>query len=235
MKPMSDLCWTFQQNRTAILRSANSSESEKTATIKAAEEHLRIVQVEQSLYKTTCDACRNSVHSHFTADGKFQPPPLSSNVTPDSNDSVHYSFDYAQQVHFPSDPLQPGPIYFLTPRKCSVFGVHCEAIPRQVNFLTDEAGECGKGANNVISCLQFFFDKHGLGEKTVFLHADNCTGQNKNNTPSLASHDKATLFHHTIIPCCRSHEVCTRLVLWSVQATMPADESEHFDGSSTSC
>ena len=24
----------------------------------------------------------------------------------------HYCFDFAQQVHFPSDPLQPGPIYF---------------------------------------------------------------------------------------------------------------------------
>ena len=95
--------------------------------------------------------------------------------------NVHYSFDYAQQVHFPADPLQPGPIYFLTPRKCSVFGVHCEAVPRQVNFLTDEAGECGKGANNVISRLHYFFDTHGLGEKTVFLHADKYCGQNKNN------------------------------------------------------
>jgi len=36
------------------------------------------------------------------------------------------------QVHYPSDPLQPGPIYFLTPRKCAIFGVCCEAIPRQV-------------------------------------------------------------------------------------------------------
>ena len=24
----------------------------------------------------------------------------------------HYSMDFAQQVHFPSNPLQPGPIYF---------------------------------------------------------------------------------------------------------------------------
>ena len=94
---------------------------------------------------------------------------------------MHYSFDYAQQVHFPSDPLQPGPIHFLTPCKCSVFGVNCEALPRQVNFLTHEAGECGKGANNVISQLHFLFETHGLGEKVVFLHADNCTGQNKNN------------------------------------------------------
>ena len=62
-----------------------------------------------------------------------------------------------------------------------MFGVCCEAIPRQVNFLADEAGDCGKGANIVISQLDFFFSHHGLGEKEVYLHADNCTGQNKNN------------------------------------------------------
>ena len=62
-----------------------------------------------------------------------------------------------------------------------MFGVHCEAIPRQINFLTDESGEVGKGPNTVISRLHYFFDVHGLGETDVYLLADNCTGQNKNN------------------------------------------------------
>ena len=182
MKPMTDLCWMCHQNSTAILRAANSSDSSKSTTLRKAEEHLRLVQVERSFYKTTCDKCRESVRSFFTNNGEFQPPPLSSNITLSSYDiKVYYSFDYAQQVHFPSDPLQPGPIYFLTPRKCTVFGVNCEALPRQVNFLTDEARECGKGANNVVSRLHYFFESHGLGEKVAFLHADNCTGQNKNN------------------------------------------------------
>ena len=75
--------------------------------------------------------------------------------------------------------MQPGPIYFLTPS--SVFGVNCEAIPRQVNFLTDESGEIGKGANAFISRLHYLFETHGLGEMEVYLHSDNCTGQNKNN------------------------------------------------------
>ena len=88
----------------------------------------------------------------------------------------------AQQVHYPSDPLQPGPIYFLTPRKCGIFGVCCEAIPRQVNYLIDEATDTGKGANTIVSLLHHFFAVHGLGERDVHLHADNCVGQNKNNT-----------------------------------------------------
>ena len=126
--------------------------------------------------------CKESVRAHFVTNGDFSPPQLASSTPHNSKDiKVHYSFDYAQQVHYPSDPLQPGPIYFLTPRKCTIFGVNCEAIPRQVNFLTDEAGDCGKGANAVVSRIHYFFAQHGLGEKHVYLHADNCTGQNKNN------------------------------------------------------
>ena len=63
MKLMSDLCWTCQQNSTAILRAANCSEGDKSETTKIAEEHLRIVQVERSFYKTTCDKCRDSIHT----------------------------------------------------------------------------------------------------------------------------------------------------------------------------
>lgn len=86
---------------------------------------------------------------------------------------VHYSYDYAQQLHYPSDPFQPGPIYFKTPQKCAIFGVCCEAIPRQVNFLIDESVLTGKGANSTISYVHYFFDRHGLGKTEVQLHADN--------------------------------------------------------------
>ena len=87
----------------------------------------------------------------------FHHPQPQSKIPANSNDiRAHYSFDYAQQVHFPSNPLQPGPIFLLTPRKCSIFGVNCEALPRQINFLTDEAGDCGKGANTVTSEIHFF-------------------------------------------------------------------------------
>ena len=40
----------------------------------------------------------------------------------------------------------------------------------------------GKGSNAIVSMLHHFFAHHGLGEKTVHLHADNCGGQNKNAT-----------------------------------------------------
>ena len=63
---------------------------------------------------------------------------------------MQYSFDFAQQVHYPSNPLQPCPIYFLTPRKVAIFGICCEAISRQVNFIIDAACNTGKGAKTVV-------------------------------------------------------------------------------------
>ena len=154
MKPMSDLCWQCRQNSTAILRATNCPEGEKSATLIAAQEHRTLVQLERSFYKTTCDDCKQSIRACFTENDIFKPPPLASKSPPNSVPiKVHYSFDYAQQVHYPSDPFQTGPIYFLTPRKCAVFGVNCEALPRQVNFLCNESGDCGKGANTVVSQL----------------------------------------------------------------------------------
>jgi hypothetical protein len=94
--------------------------------------------------------------------------------------SMHYSFDYAQQVHLPSNPQQPGPIYFLVPRKCGLFGICCEGIHRQVSLLIDEAHLISKGANAVVSYLHYFFQNYGFGEMDVNLHCDNCSGQNKN-------------------------------------------------------
>ena len=50
-----------------------------------------------------------------------------------------------------------------------------------MNFLIDEAVLTGKGANGTISLVHYYFEKFGLGETEVHLHADNCSGQNKNN------------------------------------------------------
>ena len=86
-----------------------------------------------------------------------------------------YSYDYAHQLHY------PGPIYFKNPPKCVLFGVSCEAIPRQVNFLIDKNVQMGKGANSTISYVHYFFEYHGLGETFAQSHADSCGAQNKNN------------------------------------------------------
>ena len=99
MRPMTDLCWQCQQNSTTILRSAHASDLEKSATLSKAIEHLRIVTVERSYYRSISEDCRRSIRSHFSEGGNFQPPPLSSMIPANSKDiKAHYSFDYAQMV-----------------------------------------------------------------------------------------------------------------------------------------
>ncbi|XP_064646740.1 uncharacterized protein LOC135499730 [Lineus longissimus] len=178
MKPMTDLCWTCQQNSKLLLKSVNRTTTEKSDALKTAEQHLLDATKERSLYNAKVKDCKDAIDQHSITD----PNRLGNNI-PDSSveAEVHYSFDFAQQIHYPHDPMQPGPIFFKTPRKCGVFGMMTEGIPKMVIFLLDEATNVGKGANCVISLLDFFFDNYGLKETVAHLHADNCSGQNKNN------------------------------------------------------
>lgn len=50
-----------------------------------------------------------------------------------------------------------------------------------MNFLIDENVLTEKGANSTISYVNYFFERHGLGETNAQLHADNCAAQNKNS------------------------------------------------------
>ena len=119
------------------------------------------------------------VRSHLCPAQFSPPPPPGAALRPGSGPAcVHYSFDFAQQVHYPRNPLQPGPMYFKTARKCAIFGVCCEGLPHQINYLIDEASDTGKGANTAVSLLHHFLAHHALGEVHLHLHADNCAWQN---------------------------------------------------------
>ena len=50
----------------------------------------------------------------------------------------------------------------------------------QVNYLIDEGMNIGKGGNCIISLLHHFLATHNLGEGNLCIHANNCSGQNKN-------------------------------------------------------
>jgi hypothetical protein len=136
-------------------------------------EHLQTVETERKFYNEMVDQSKAAAAAAgITILGPHAPNTLDAHI--------HYSFDYAQQVHLPSSPLQPGPIYFLVPRKCGIFGVCAEGIPQQMNYLIDEGMTSGKGSNMVISLLHHFLQNYGFGEKFLDLHCDNCSGQNKN-------------------------------------------------------
>ena len=170
---MTDLCWQCQRNNQRIFRGANLSDEEKLELLIKQQQHLSRVDEERKLYRTMVDASKEAAQQAGVQN-------LGENRPCSRDMCMHYSFDYAQQVHYPSMPAQPGPIYFLTPRKCGIFGVNCEGLPKQINYLIDEAAATSKGSNAVISYLHHFFQNHGLGETAADLHCDNCAGQNKN-------------------------------------------------------
>ena len=111
-----------------------------------------------------------------------------------------------------------------------MFGVACDALSRQINFSTDEeVVDCGKGANVVVSRIQYLFDLHGFGEMDVNILACRQLHRAKqkqlHDTEFCVAHShKQAYQHHLVIPPCWPYQVCTRLVLWPVQARLQTDE-----------
>ena len=146
------------------MRSTNLPDVEKSQTLKEAELHLALATKERELCNTECLKAVEQIKAH-----------------PSSPEVVHFSFDFSQQLHFPNSPQQVGPHYFLTPRKCQLFGICSEGNAEQVNYLIDENDNPGKGANCVISMLHHFLESKTNAKQDLLLHADNAVGQNKNN------------------------------------------------------
>jgi hypothetical protein len=51
-----------------------------------------------------------------------------------------------------------------------------------MNYLIDEGMDSGKGSNMVVSLLHDYLASSPIQPTHLELHADNCVGQNKNNT-----------------------------------------------------
>ena len=110
----------------------------------------------------------------------------------------------------------------------------CELQVHTTPSLSDEAGDCSKGANTVVSQLHYFFANHGLGEKEVFLAADNCTGQLHAPVLGMACYGRATPGNHSVIHGCWPHQVRSRLVFRPFQEAVQEDESRQSNRDSRS-
>ena len=168
-KPMTDLCWKCQNNNNMIYRCSNNTDEEKSEKLKEQLKHIEGAKNERIYYKKQCESTLKNIQE-LNVDFALSREPCS------YVGSMHYSWDYAQQVHYPSDLLQPGPIYFKATRKCGIFGICVDSLPLQYNYLIDEAVSTGKGANATISYLHHFLENHGVGETEGLFHADNCAG-----------------------------------------------------------
>ena len=164
MRPADDLCMDCQTLCTSIRNSTHLPESVKEQRLKTYIDHLNLAKQARQHYNEQIDKCKASI------------------TTTPSDITLHYSYDFAQQLHYPNNPLQPGPAYFLSARKCQLFGVACEPLNWQLNYLIDEADVVGKGANTTISLVHHFLENKAPHHCAhIYLHAENCIGQNKNN------------------------------------------------------
>ena len=156
-----------EKYRKKISGHASTSEEDKIDAVEAHLNHLRKAKREREIYNSAIDVSKHFLKGHPNITLLSPSHPCSLQGT------VHYSYDYAQQVHYPSNPQQVGSIYFKTARKCGIFGMCCKAIPRQMNYFIDESVATGKGANTTISYINDFLQNHGAGEIDVHFHADN--------------------------------------------------------------
>ncbi len=164
LKPMSDLCWQCQRNNTAILRAANHPDTEKSVILKAAENHLKKVQLERSFYKPCCDNCRKEVQRLFTVGESFSLLALTT-LSRFTSLVTHCSLGYISFWHHAN-------VVFL---EFCVKLFQGRLISSQTKLWIVEKGPL------VLSQLHYFFENFGLGEKEIFLTADNCCGLKKNN------------------------------------------------------
>jgi hypothetical protein len=105
MKPATDLCLDCQKLSSALSKSGHLTEGEKGHRSKQYVDHLELAKSERTAYNDQITFCRNAFISGL------------------DNIPMHYSFDFAQQIHYPNNPLQPDPAYFLASRKCQLFDI----------------------------------------------------------------------------------------------------------------
>ena len=180
MSPRANVCDACEKCRRRVVEAV--SEEEKLTASAALSDHVLFAQKEREFYQKKTQEAKEEWDAHAAAG---LPP-----HAPQSNglQKVHYTFDFAQNVNLPHTARQVGPIYIKTPLKVHLFGINCEAIPKQVSYLLSAADTIGQdgthsnNANTVVSLLHHYFEQHGQGERECFRHADNCSGQNKNKT-----------------------------------------------------
>lgn len=167
-KPRDDVCQRCECLRKQVIDAV--TEEEKLTVTEMFHKHLEDARRERSHYRTCVE---NSVKEMSNWEGG-------------ELSNVHYTFDFAQHFQLPHHSRQMGPTYFVQLRRVQVFGVRIDGLSRQMNYVIDEDQTIGQdgtltnGPNAVISMLDHALTENGFGERKCFLHADNCSGQNKN-------------------------------------------------------
>lgn len=181
-KTMADLCWTCQQGNTKLIRARaknaagnhTEADEEYDEVLREHEDHIIQSAEEIRYYRAQVEKAKE--HAKILVQSSENFNAFESKPKCSFRGIAHFSWDYAQQVHYPYHPQQPGPIFFKTPRKCGLFGVCNDGIGIQYCYFIDEINSTGKGANATISYVHHFLENFNFGETETYLHADNCSG-----------------------------------------------------------
>ena len=104
------------------LSKLNLVTQEQCRKIYAYLEHLDKVDKTREEYRELKKTAK-SVVAQLRQDGQLGERELQKSTPNTRPITMHYSFDFAQQVHYLSMPNPPGPIFFMTSRKCAIFVV----------------------------------------------------------------------------------------------------------------
>ena len=93
---------------------------------------------------------------------------------------ARFAFDFQQ--NFPLPHIPTSDIFYLHQIWVYVFGIHdCGANTSSMYCWPESIAH--KGSNDVVSCLDHYFNSYDLTEvDTLYLFSDLCGGQNKNST-----------------------------------------------------
>ena len=109
-RPRSDLCVVCQKNTMKMSQMVNLDDDVKVERVKHMSEHLRLVlvQLERAQYNDVIQSAKEALREAEAGSCSI--------------DTVHLSFDYAQQVFLPNLPDQPGSInFFNTVQSCNIW------------------------------------------------------------------------------------------------------------------
>ena len=154
--------------------------------------HVKIFNPKYDLCNTCCylrkkKGSESQLYNHYK-DAYIQRKSFNNNVelTRSINyitTSVQLTFDYAEKILIPKYVDQQQSIYFKTPLKIDLFGVANNTRGIQSNYVLPEGHwPADKGINSIASMLFHNIKKNfaNTNINTIYLMADNCSGQNKN-------------------------------------------------------
>lgn len=114
-KPKYDVCKFCHANFTTYQREAALDDGQKRELVQKMDDHLQVVEQERAYY--------NAVIAETKAAFALRTAPITPHIPLSYVGKGHHSFDMAQLVSIPHDPIQPGPIYFLTGNALNIIAV----------------------------------------------------------------------------------------------------------------